>query len=262
MAESGFQLGRDAPQFYEAHVGLFMAPFVDALVKSSVAVGDTVLDVACGTGFATRAAATMAGPGASVRGTDINPAMITQARSGPETPGADLDWYEASALDLPFGDGEFDAVICQQGLQFFPDPAAGVREMARVTRTGGRVGLTVWSPSEGSPFLHWETSMLANRVGAEQIRFSTTESVLRSWLVEGGIEDAVIELVEAEVDLPPVATYVPEHLKALPGSASFFDLTADHQREALAELDDQLSSYRTSDGMRCPFSSYLATATV
>lgn len=74
---------------------------------------------------------------------DLNPAMVAQARTVPEDSGAKLSWCEASALDLPFGDGEFDTVICQQGLQFFPDPSAGVREMARVGRAGGRIGVTV-----------------------------------------------------------------------------------------------------------------------
>ena len=68
--ESGFQVGRDAPFFYEAQVGRFMAPFVDALVAAVVRFGDAVLDIACGTGFATRAAATAAGPGARVDGVD------------------------------------------------------------------------------------------------------------------------------------------------------------------------------------------------
>ena len=64
--ESGFQIGRDAPVFYETHVSRFMAPFVEALVTRTVSAGSSVLDVACGTGFATRAAAAVAGPGARI----------------------------------------------------------------------------------------------------------------------------------------------------------------------------------------------------
>jgi ubiquinone/menaquinone biosynthesis C-methylase UbiE len=262
MSESGFQVGRDAPMFYEAQVGRFMAPFVEALVDSTVRPADAVLDVACGTGFATRAAALVAGPGARVEGADLNPAMVAQARTVPDTSGANLQWCEASGLDLPYGDGEFDAVICQQGLQFFPDPAAGVREMARVTRAGGRLGLTVWSPSEQSPFLDSETAMLARHGGGAQASYSTTESQLRSWFADSGLRQVVVELLKVEVDLPPVLTYVPEHLKALPWSAGFFALPEEQQQAALAELDKQLAEYRTDDGLRIPFSSYVATATV
>ena len=167
-ADSGFQVGRDAPRFYEAQVGRFMAPFVDALVTATVRSGNAVLDIACGTGFATRSAAAVAGAGARVEGADINPAMVALARTVLDDSGASVGWSVASGLDVPFGDGEFDAVICQQGLQFFPDPAAGVREMTRLARPDGRIGVTVWSLPERTPFLYRETAMLARHGGGPQ----------------------------------------------------------------------------------------------
>lgn len=191
---SGFQVGRAAPFFYESQVRRFMAPFVDALVDAAVTPGDAVLDVACGTGFATRAAAAVAGVGGRVEGSDLNPAMVAQARATSDSSGAKLGWTEASALDLPFADGEFDAVISQQGLQFFPDPGTGVREMARVVRAGGRIGVTVWSPSEQSPFLHHETEMLARYGSGEQASFSATVSELRDWFSKGGSSEVVIDI--------------------------------------------------------------------
>lgn len=260
--KSGFQVGRDAPSAYEAHVARFMEPFVEALVRATVSAGDTVLDVACGTGFATRAAAVVAGPGARVEGADINPAMLAQARSVAENSGAQLNWFEASALDLPFVDGEFDAVICQQGLQFFPDPAAGVRELVRVASDGGRVGATVWSAPKDSPFLYRETEMLARYGGGAQADFSASEAQLRNWFEVGGADRVEIERVEVEIDLPPVLSYVPQHLKALPWSAGFFDLPDEQQHSALAELETSLAEFATADGIRVPFSSYLATASI
>lgn len=262
VEESGFQVGRDAPSAYEAHVAHFMEPFVDALVSTTVSAGDAVLDVACGTGFATRAAAVVAGPGARVEGLDINPAMLAQARSVAESSGARLNWCEASALDLPFADHEFDAVICQQGFQFFPDPAVGVRELVRVARDGGRIGATVWSAPMESPFLYWETEMLARHGGGAQAEFSATEAQLRNWFEAGGVAGVEIERVQVEVDLPPVLSYVPQHLRALPWSAGFFALPVEQQDAALAELEAALVEFRTADGIRVPFSSYLATASI
>ncbi len=262
VEESGFQVASEAPRFYESHVERFMAPFVAALVEATVTKGASVLDVACGTGFATRAAAATAGESARVEGTDINPEMLAQARGVPAAPGISVTWSEASGLELPFGDDEFDAVICQQGLQFFPDPAGGVREMSRVTRAGGRIGVTVWCPSKQNPFLHHETAMLAHHGGGEQAEFGVPEEQMHAWFVEGGATDFAVELVQAQVDLPPVMTYVPEHLKAIPWSVSSRALPAEQRASALAELDAELAEYKTDNGLTLPFQSYLATATV
>jgi SAM-dependent methyltransferase len=262
VEESGFQVGRGAPAFYESEVRHFMTPFVDALIAATVRRCDAVLDVACGTGFATRSAAAVAGPSARVEGVDVNPAMVAQARLVANDSEANIRWSEASGLDLPFSDGEFDAVICQQGLQFFPDPAAGVGEMRRIAEPGGRVGVTVWSAVERSPFFHQRATMLARHAGEVEANYSTTETQLHSWFNAGGFSEVDVQLVEVDVELPPLSTYVPRHLRALPWSAGFFALPDEKRDAALADLDAALSEYRHDDGIRVPFSSYLATATV
>ena len=258
--ESGFQVGHDAPSAYEAHVARFMKPFVDRLVAAVVTEGDTVLDVACGTGFATRAAAKAAGPGARVEGVDINPAMVAQARLVADDSGVPLNWSQASALDLPFDDGEFDAVICQQGLQFFPDPQAGVREMKRVARDGGHLGATAWSAAEESPFLYLEMHMLARYGGGDLAEYSADASQLADWFTANDLKEVSVERIEVAVDLPPVLQYVPQHLKALPWSAGFTALPDEQQNEALNELAAALAEFATPDGIRVPFSSYLVSA--
>jgi SAM-dependent methyltransferase len=112
--DSGFQVGASAPSYYESHVARFMAPFIEVLVGATVMSGQSVLDVACGTGLATRAAATAAGSGALVEGSDLNPAMLAHAQVISDDIGAQIRWSEASALELPHADQSFDTVICQQ----------------------------------------------------------------------------------------------------------------------------------------------------
>ena len=260
VEESGFQVGRDAPLFYEAHVARFMAPFVAALVAGAVRPRDAVLDVACGTGFAARAAAAIAGAGARVDGVDLNAAMIAVARTVPDDSGAAMTWSEASALDLPFPEDVFDAVICQQGLQFFPDQVAALREMARVARPGGRIAVTVWCPAPESPFLDHEAAMLARFARGPQAGFSTTEALLSAWFEDAGIQ-ASIERLTVDVDLPAVLDYVPQHLRALPWSAGFLALPTEVQVAGLTQLEAELAQFRTADGIRVPFSSHLAVAT-
>src|SRR5918998_1033732 len=65
--------------------------------------------------------------------------------------GASVEWLEASALEMPLPDASFDVVLCQHGLQQFPDRAAALREMRRVLKGDGRLAASVWSRIEGSP---------------------------------------------------------------------------------------------------------------
>ena len=266
-SESGFQVPEHAAFHYQAQVERFMAPFVDAMVAATVRSGDSVLDVACGTGFATRSAARVVGSSGTVVGSDINAAMIAMARSVPWDEGSAIAWEEASALDLPFHDDEFDTVICQQGAQFFPDVAAGLVEMARVTRSGGQLGATIWAGIEHSPFFSAEFEMLVRFCGTDPDASGTTfvddgETQIGGWFVAAGLSDVTVDLVEETVNLPPVAKYVPLHLRALPWSAAFFELPIQDQNDALTWMENQLADYHTNVGMAIPFRSFLSTATI
>jgi ubiquinone/menaquinone biosynthesis C-methylase UbiE len=104
---------------------------------AALAAGERVLDVACGTGVVARLAAEHVGADGRAVGFDLNPGMLTVARSLPVV-GVPIGWVQATAGRLPFPDGSFEVVCCQLGLQFFPDRAAALAEMARVLVAGGR----------------------------------------------------------------------------------------------------------------------------
>lgn len=122
-----------------------MDPWVRRLVDvAALRPADHVLDVACGTGFVARKAAEHVGTGGRVVGIDLNTGMIEAARATAD--GRDtIEWRTGDAAALPFADASFDVVLCQQGVQFFPDRLQGLREMNRVLRQGGRLAFTVWS---------------------------------------------------------------------------------------------------------------------
>jgi ubiquinone/menaquinone biosynthesis C-methylase UbiE len=63
-----------------------------------------------------------------------------------------VEWHQGSAIELPFETGSFDVVLCQQGLQYFKDHAAAMREMTRVLAAGGRLTVSVWGALERQPF--------------------------------------------------------------------------------------------------------------
>lgn len=108
-----------------------------ALADTRLRAGDSALDVATGTGQMAALLADRVGPFGRVEGLDLSPSMIDRATSSHHSL-VQLRFQVGDAMELPFADGEFDAVTICFGLRNLPDFAAGVREMARVVRPGGR----------------------------------------------------------------------------------------------------------------------------
>ena len=91
-------------------------------------------------------------------GVDLNPEIIAVARSVQP----DIPWHLGNAIELPFENGSFDVVLCQQGFQFFSDRAAAALETRRVLADGGRIAFT-WRPLEENPLFHGRDSAAARR---------------------------------------------------------------------------------------------------
>jgi ubiquinone/menaquinone biosynthesis C-methylase UbiE len=121
-----------------------MAPLGPVLVNAAgIGPGVRVLDVAAGSGnISLPAAAT----GADVVSTDLTPALLQRSQARAAARGLSIDYREANAHALPFGDGEFDTVISAIGVQFAPDHQRAADELVRVCRPGGRIGLISWTP--------------------------------------------------------------------------------------------------------------------
>jgi ubiquinone/menaquinone biosynthesis C-methylase UbiE len=126
--------------------------------------GERALDLACGTGLVARAVAPLVGAGGTVIGVDALPGMLAVARSLPDPGGATVEWVEADAGETGLPDGSFDLVICQQGLQFFPDRGAAAAEVRRVLAPGGRFVAAVWQSIERQPFWRGFTAVEARNL--------------------------------------------------------------------------------------------------
>jgi ubiquinone/menaquinone biosynthesis C-methylase UbiE len=138
-----------ADVYDEQFVPALFAPWGPVLCDAArVAPGQRVLDVACGTGALTTAAARRVAPGGAVIGLDANPQMLAVARR--KHP-AGIEWTDGRAEALPFADAGFDAVLSQFGLMFFDDRVAALREMWRVLRPGGRLVVAVCDALDHSP---------------------------------------------------------------------------------------------------------------
>ncbi|MET1052088.1 MAG: class I SAM-dependent methyltransferase [Mycetocola sp.] len=113
---------------------------VDAV---GITAGQRVLDIAAGSG---NAAIPAARAGADVVASDLTPELLAVGRQRAEDEGLTIEWREADAEALPFADGEFDTVISTVGIMFAPHHELSARELLRVCRPGGTIGLINWTP--------------------------------------------------------------------------------------------------------------------
>jgi SAM-dependent methyltransferase len=257
---SGFQIQGRAPERYERHVAPIMAPFVTAILDATAPrPGEAVLDVACGTGFVARAAAERVAPGGSVDGVDLNPAMLAIAAERAPA----IRWHHAPGDALPFDDASFDVILCQQGLQFFPDRAAAAREFARVARPGARIAITVWSPVERNPLLaaqlHAIETLAPAPVRASFLQATSCDPAdVASAFTAAELHDVTATEVRVDITLHDVDTFVPEQLAALPWATALVAAQEDGLHLAassvLAELGDAITDDRS---MTLPFASAL-----
>ena len=140
------------PEHYDRYLApLLFDPFAEDLV-ARVPVHDDVriLEVACGTGIVTRRLVDKLAGRGTIVATDLNEAMFAHARKGLPRRG-DATWRHADGTSLPFETRSFDVVVCQFGVMFFPDKAAGAREAFRVLKPGGVYLFSVWDSLEQNP---------------------------------------------------------------------------------------------------------------
>lgn len=175
MSDGHWQLEGSAAELYQRYlVPAITTKWADDLVhRAQLRAGEDVLDVACGTGVVARLAAKKVTPG-HVTGLDLNSRMLAVARNV-SNGGEPISWKEGSALDLPFPSGHFDVILCQLGLQFFPDQPKALREMRRVVLDSGRVALSVYSPIERTPGADAFVRALDEVLGPEASRIKRGE---------------------------------------------------------------------------------------
>jgi len=217
-----WQMDASAPELYERYlVPAITSVWADDLLdRIESAKGESVLDVACGTGVVARRLAERGHVGRLV-GVDLNGAMLAVARAK----SSDVEWIEGSALDLPFASRSFDVVLRQLGLQFFPDRPQALREMARVLRPSGRLGLSVYSAIEHTPAAHAFVQALDKFLGAESSRTKRAEHLscgadeVGVWVRQAGFDRVDVETVSKQISFPSPLDYVRFQLTATPMAA-------------------------------------------
>jgi ubiquinone/menaquinone biosynthesis C-methylase UbiE len=163
VAEMNRSFSGSMPELYDRFlVPLQFEPFAKDLAERLEKVtSGQLLELAAGTGVVTRALARTLARAVHITATDLNPAMLEQAKTHAGV--QRVAWREADAMALPFPDEAFDHVVCQFGVMFFPDKRAGFREAWRVLRPGGRFLFNVWGDKRGT------ARLLAEQVVGEKL---------------------------------------------------------------------------------------------
>lgn len=225
--------------------------------------GQRVLDVACGTGVLTRAAALHTGPSGVVIGLDLSPRMLAVAARLSPT----LTWQEGSAEQLPFPDESFDAVVSQFGLMFVSDPTLALREMMRVLKPGGRLAVAVWASLGDTPAYGAEVAVVERLAGASagvplRAPFLLGDQPrLAEHFRAAGIAGAAIGLHQGRGVFPSIRTMVELDLRVL---LPMMDVALDDTQvsEILRQAEVELRPFITEQDGKVVFASPALLGTV
>jgi ubiquinone/menaquinone biosynthesis C-methylase UbiE len=245
---------------------LFEPWAVELIARVGLKPGWHVLDVASGLGPVARLAAEAAGPSGRVVASDISAAMLAVASARPEGPGwAAMEYLECPASAIAAADDSFDVVLCQQGLQFFPERAAAVAEMRRVLRPGGTAVMSTWAAERPlglfGPMIE---AMLETGVAEPFPRafdagsYCLSAADLAELLQAAGFRDVGVETVELDASWQ-TAEAATSTMLGTPYGPLVSALPADAQQQLRARLADKLGG--SADGVTVRTASNIARGT-
>ncbi|MBA3644277.1 MAG: methyltransferase domain-containing protein [Chloroflexia bacterium] len=233
------------------------------------APGERVLDVATGPGVVALEAAHAVGPTGQVAATDLVPeweAVIAEACAREHLTAVEFQTMGAEALTFP--DGIFDVAFCQFGLMFLPDPVQALREMHRVLRDGGRLGVAVWStPDKVGHFLVLRTALKYGPRVPPAERMPSPLDLGEPGLIERHVASAGFRQIEVTYETREMIVTDPEaewrkHRDEPSGMAAkvIAALAADERERLHDEVIEALNHYRQEGMVRLPSEAIIVTA--
>ncbi len=263
----GWQLEGNAAEAYERYLASAFSPWARALTElAEIRDGERVLDVACGTGIVARHAAERVGARGSVVGLDLNEEMLNVARTVSAGIRPAIEWRRGSAMELPFPDETFDAVCCEQGIQFFSDPAKALAEMRRVMAPSARAAVSVCRPIEYSP-AYVELAGLLDRFVSPRAG-AMMRSPFSPWNVDelgglfrkAGFQDVRVRIEVGSLRYPSCREFLRREAASSPLAGPVAALSEGEREELVRRLEHALSDHVDDDGIVCVVESYVALA--
>jgi SAM-dependent methyltransferase len=248
-----------------------LAPYGEAvLAAAAISAGDRVLDVGCGTGTMTRAAARLAGEGSAL-GVDIGRPLVEEARAETTAEGgpANVAFEEADAQIHPFPSRGFDVVVSRFGVMFFDDPVAAFANLRRGMADQGRLAFACWQTLLLNDWMLVPMSAMVDYLGMPDVvgpgapgPFSLDDpDRVRSILTDGGFAD--VELAEEAhpmwlgTDLDDAAGYLEGHpIARVMSEGKPPELVG----KALSALRAAVAPHVTPDGLSLPSRAWIVTA--
>ena len=238
------------------------------LAAGLIGDGDVVLDVGCGTGSLTRAAALRASAGSAL-GVDLSRRMLELARELTEAEAITNATYEhADAEVRPFAEGTFDVVVSSFGAMFFGDPVRAFDNLAGALRPGGRVGLLAWRDLAHNEWVSvLRDALAAGRVlpvpppGAPGAFGLADADRVRGLLAGAGLVDVELEQVDEAMEYGSDADDAFQYVAGMGFTRGLTaDLDAATRTAALESLHAALAAGQTDSGVRFGSSAWLITA--
>lgn len=247
-----------------------LAPVADALLTAaSISPGDAVIDVGCGCGATTLAAAQVAGPAGTALGIDLSEPMLSVARRrARERAAATVRFEQADAQTCALPAAAFDVAISRFGTMFFTDPQAAFTNVASALTPGARLCLATWQPMAANDWLTIPGAVLLRYATPPETTggpgmFAQSDPVaLTSTLTAAGFDAVHVNPVTVTMTLGADAAEAAGYLAASgPGRAALDTIAASVQPVALNELRGALAENAGPGGVRLDAAIWITTAT-
>lgn len=250
---------------YDRFIGRWSRLYVPKLLAAAqITTGQSVLDVATGTGEAAIMAASLVGPSGKVFGVDISLPMLRLAK--PKVAGRAITLVAMDGQALAFRNDSFDGVVCQLGLMFFPDVAQGLAEFRRVLRSRGRAGVSVLSTLERVPVYGIIAEILGRYVPSQRevlyLSFALADPHrLEGLLAKAGFHDVSVTSETLELVFESFDDYWSpvEAGGGLSGQA-YRGLSEDARRAAREEVRQRVSRFESNGRLVIPMEAHFGVA--